>query len=40
VLREKKPAGMERAIELIQALPADMFENIRDERPPQEREGL
>ena len=39
VLREK-PRGMERIVELIKSLPEDMFEGIRDERPPQEREGL
>jgi antitoxin VapB len=39
ILREK-PRGMERIVEIIQSLPEDMFEGIRDERPPQEREGL
>ena len=39
VLREA-PRGMEKAIEVIQNLPADMFEGIRDDRPPQERDGL
>lgn len=39
VLREA-PRGMEKAVEVIQNLPADMFEGIRDERPPQERDGL
>ena len=39
VLREKG-RGMERALELLMALPEDVFEGIRDERPPEEREGL
>jgi antitoxin VapB len=39
VLRER-PRGMERAIELLMALPDEMFEGIREERPPQDREGL
>jgi antitoxin VapB len=39
VLREK-PRGMERIVEIIRSLPEDMFEGIRDERPPQERDGL
>jgi antitoxin VapB len=39
VLREK-PQNMERALELLMALPEDMFEGIRDVRPPQERDGL
>ncbi len=39
VLREK-PQGMERALELIMQLPEDMFDGIRDERPPQDGEGL
>jgi antitoxin VapB len=39
VLREKA-RGMERALELLLALPEDVFEGIRDERPPEEREGL
>ena len=39
VLREKA-RGMARAFDLIMELPEDMFEDIKDERPPQEREGL
>jgi antitoxin VapB len=39
VLREA-PRGMERALEIIQDLPSDMFENIRDERRPPKRDGL
>ena len=33
VLREKAQ-GMERVIELLRAIPEDVFEGIRDERPP------
>ena len=39
VLREA-PRRMERALELLMDLPADMFHDIKDDRPPQEREGL
>jgi antitoxin VapB len=41
VLREK-PQNLLRAVELIQALPEDVFEALADLRddPPQEREGL
>jgi antitoxin VapB len=37
VLREKKE-GLERAFEILANLPEEIDE--RDERPPQEREGL
>lgn len=39
VLRET-PRRMERALELLMDLPADMFRDIADDRSPQEREGL
>lgn len=39
VLREKS-RGMENALDVLRALPDDMFESIRDERPPQKRDGL
>ena len=41
VLREK-PQNLLRAVELIRALPEDVFEALADLRdePPQEREGL
>lgn len=41
VLREK-PENLLRAVELIQALPEDVFEALAEFRndPPQEREGL
>lgn len=39
VLREKT-RGMQRALDLLMALPEDVFEGIRDERPPEDREGL
>ena len=39
VLREKA-RGLARAFQLITELPEDMFDDIKDERPPQEREGL
>ena len=39
ILREK-PAGMERIFDLIASLPEDMFDDIKDERSPQQREGL
>lgn len=34
-----KPFGVQ-LIELIQSMPEDMFLNLRDERPPEKREGL
>ena len=37
--RDAKPYGL-RLLELIQSLPEDMFSGIKDDRPPQEREGL
>jgi hypothetical protein len=39
VLREK-PRGMERILDILAEMPDDAFENIRHERPPEEREGL
>ncbi len=39
VLREK-PRGMERVLELLDQMPDDAFEGVRDERPPPDREGL
>jgi antitoxin VapB len=39
VLREKS-RGLARAFQLITELPEEMFEGIKDERPPQEREDL
>ena len=40
VLREKKK-GIERALQLLQSLPADMFpDGNRDDPPPQHRKGL
>lgn len=42
VLREipKKPRGLAEAFYILASLPEDMFEGIKDERPPEEREGL
>ena len=39
VLREK-PRSMVDAFYLLANMPADMIEDIRDDGPPQEREGL
>jgi antitoxin VapB len=39
VLREK-PRRMGSALELLMTLPEDMFTNISDKRPPQDREGM
>lgn len=36
----EKPRGMERVLEILDQMPDDMFEGIRDERPPEHREGL
>jgi virulence-associated protein VagC len=35
-----KRKDLSHLIELIQQLPEDMFDGIKDERPPEEREGL
>ena len=41
VLREpKKMAGLSEALELLAAMPDDMFDAIKDDRPPQTRKGL
>ena len=42
VLREKLPKkrGLAEAFDILAAMPADAFEGIKDERPPEEREGL
>ncbi len=39
VLREK-PKNLGDVIDVLQNIPEDVFEGIRDLRPPQEREGL
>ncbi|WP_430398202.1 antitoxin [Ferrovibrio sp.] len=39
VLREPSK-GLRRAFDLLIALPEDAVEDIRDRRPPQERDGL
>lgn len=39
LLMPKKPE-MGRFLELLRELPDDMFSDIRDERPPEERDGL
>jgi antitoxin VapB len=39
VLRER-PENLGYIVDLIQQIPEDVFENIRDLRPPQGREGL
>ena len=41
VLREiKKGRGLAEAFEVLAAMPMDALEDIKDERPPQERKGL
>jgi antitoxin VapB len=39
VLRER-PQNLGYIVDLLRQIPEDVFENIRDPRPPQEREGL
>jgi antitoxin VapB len=39
VLREK-PKNLGYIVDLLKQLPDEMFENIRDNRPPQKRKGL
>mgnify|MGYP002784144500 FL=1 len=36
----KKKEGLLDVLDLLTALPDDMFEGIKDERPPQRRKGL
>ena len=42
VLRDKpkKYKGLAEVLDIIAAMPEDMFEGIKDERPPQKRKGL
>jgi antitoxin VapB len=42
VLREKPPKkkGLAEVLDILAAMPDDMFEDIKDTRPPEEREGL
>jgi len=42
VLREKtsKERSLAEAFHILASMPDDVFENIKDERPPEEREGL
>ena len=39
VLREK-PRNLGDVMDILHSIPEDVFEGIRDLRPPQEREGL
>jgi antitoxin VapB len=39
ILREK-PRNLGYIVDLLKQLPDEMFENIRDTRPPQKRKGL
>ena len=42
VLREKpqKKRGLSEVLDILAAMPDEMFEDIKDDRPPEEREGL
>jgi antitoxin VapB len=42
VLREKTKSrgGLADAFDILASMPLDAFDNIKDERPPQERKGL
>jgi len=42
VLREKpqKKRSLAEAFDILASMPADMLEDIKDDRPPEEREGL
>jgi antitoxin VapB len=40
VLREKKKRTLADAFNIIRSMPLDMFEDIKDTRPPEEREDL
>lgn len=39
VLKDPRTYGQQ-VIDAIMALPEDMFEGIKDDRPPEERDGL
>ena len=43
VLRDipkRKRRGMAQIFDILDEMPEDVFDGIKDERPPQEREGL
>ncbi|HEY4115390.1 MAG TPA: AbrB/MazE/SpoVT family DNA-binding domain-containing protein [Rhizomicrobium sp.] len=40
VLRERKSRGLSEVFEALVSLPLDMFDDIKDVRPPQRRKGL
>jgi antitoxin VapB len=42
ILKEKQPKkkGMVEVLDILASIPDDVFENIKDERPPQKRKGL
>jgi len=40
ILREKKKRTLADAFNLIKSMPLDMFEDIKDIRPPEERKDL
>jgi antitoxin VapB len=40
VLREKKKRNVAEAFEILAAMPQDVFEGIRDTRPPEKRKNL
>ena len=42
VLREKakRRRGLSEVFDILASMPLDAFEDIKDERPPQERKGL
>jgi antitoxin VapB len=40
VLREKKKRNVAEAFEILAAMPQDVFEDIRDTRPPEKRKNL
>jgi len=38
--KQKKYKGLAEVLDIIAAMPEDMFEGIKDDRPPQKRKGL
>ncbi len=40
VLREPRPGGLAGIVDILAAMPDDMFDAIRDTAPPQKRRGL
>jgi hypothetical protein len=38
--KQRRSPGLGDVVDLLQRIPGDVFDGIRDTRPPEEREGL